>query len=309
MRWYVLGSLAVACLVALSLTKSSSEAYVTAYPGQPDIDGILETVGLAIARWLADQIPIKAIGDLINAILDAWVVHDHKKHYWEHVEDNVKQTCGQFINQQNIDDVITYKSDVTRMLDIYKRSPVHGDGSYPSKNTQADAIHSSIVTNRYLVEAAEMPWSLSLHLVDIASVHLMILKDAAKSYSFPNSPPSAWWKDLSTEIAHYDDYTQSLHNVTVGFRQSKVACNIDWGVYHDTYTMTDQVTGRTDSCTQVHVRDAAEGSCAQACQQFQDETIKNYNSWFSTFVGKPVAAWRILKQEADKQVAQLVANS
>ena len=58
----------------------------------------------------------------------------------------------------------------------YKRSPVHGDGSYPSKNTQADAIHSSIVTNRYLVEAAEMPWSLSLHLVDIASVHLMILK-------------------------------------------------------------------------------------------------------------------------------------
>ena len=44
MRWYVLGSLAVACLVALSLTKSSSEAYVTAYPGQPDIDGIRESI-------------------------------------------------------------------------------------------------------------------------------------------------------------------------------------------------------------------------------------------------------------------------
>merc|ERR1719452_441301 len=83
------------------------------------------------------------------------------------------------------------------MLDIYKRSPVHGDGSYPSKNTQADAIHSSIVTNRYLVEAAEMPWSLSLHLVDIASVHLMILKDAAKSYRTRRSKTTTAGSPLS----------------------------------------------------------------------------------------------------------------
>jgi len=306
MRWYVVASLAAVCLVACSFTRPA-EAYVTAYPGQPDIDGILETVGLAIARWLADQIPIHQISDLINAILDAWVVHEHKVHYWENVENNVKQTCGKFINQQNIDDVMTYKADVQRMLDIYKRSPVHGDGSYPDKNTQADAITTSIISNRYLVEAAVEPWSLSLHFVDIASVHLMILKDAAKSYSLPNQPASQWWKDLSNEIDHYDEYSQHLYNTTVGFRQNEVVCSIDKGWEKDTITMTDRVSGKTDTCTQNHPKDGETGSCSQACQQFQDELINTFDKWYSSFIARPVGAWRVLKQEADTYAA--VASS
>jgi len=302
MRWYVLAGVAAACVVACSYTQPA-EAYVTAYPGQPDIDGILETVGLAIARWLADQIPIHQISDLINAILDAWVVHEHKIHYWENVEDNVRQTCGKFINQQNLDDVLTYKADVQRMLDIYKRAPVHGDGSYPDKNTQADAITTSIIANRYLVEAAVEPWSLSLHFVDIASVHLMILKDAAKSYSFPNQPASQWWKDLSNEIEHYDEYSQHLYNATLGFRQNEVICSIDKGWTKDTFTMTDRVTGKSDTCIQNHPKDGQTGSCSQACEQFQQELINSFDKWYSSFIARPVGAWRVLKKEADKNAA------
>lgn len=63
-----------------------------------------------------------------------------------------------------------------RIIHSYERSPVEGDGTYPNKNVQADAITTSIISNRFLVEAALMPWSLTLYFVDIASVHLMILK-------------------------------------------------------------------------------------------------------------------------------------
>jgi len=302
MRLYVVASLAVVCFLACSITQPA-DAYITAYPGQPDIDGILETVGLAIARWLADQIPIHQISDLINAILDAWVVHEHKVNYWENVENNVKETCGKFINQQNIDEVIQYKSDVQTMLETYKNSPVHGDGTYPDKNTQADAITTSIINKRYLVEAAVEPWSMSLHFVDIASVHIMILKDAAESYSFPNQKPSQWWQDVSNEIAHYDEYTEHLHNTTVGFRQNEILCSIKKGFEDDTYTMTDRVTGRTDKCVQKHNT----GSCSNACEMFQEETVVAYNKWYGSFVARPLAAWRVLKKKADS-MASIASN-
>lgn len=51
-----------------------------------------------------------------------------------------------------------------------------GDGTYPDKNTVADAITTSIITNRFLVEAALMPWSMTIDFTDIASVHILILK-------------------------------------------------------------------------------------------------------------------------------------
>ena len=40
----------------------------------------------------------------------------------------------------------------------------------------ADAISTSIMSQRYLLEASDMPWSMTLHFVDIASVHVLILK-------------------------------------------------------------------------------------------------------------------------------------
>ena len=58
----------------------------------------------------------------------------------------------------------------------YERAEVTSDGTYPDKNTVADAITTSIITNRFLVEAALMPWSMAIHFTDIASVHLLILK-------------------------------------------------------------------------------------------------------------------------------------
>jgi len=286
------------CLGCCALI-GQTEGYVTVTPGPywPEIDGILETAGLAIAKWLAGQIPIPVIGDLIDAIVNAWVVHEQKAHYWEHVEENVKQTCGQFINQKNIDQVLVYKDDVSRMLQTYKRAPVHGDGTYPDKNTVADAVTTSVISNRFLVEAALMPWSMTLHFVDIASVHVMILKDAAESYSVPGEAPSQWWKDLSHELGHYDNYSQALYNETIKFRESNIQCKLDKGLFHDTYTMTDHVTGKTGSCKQEH----NSGSCSGACQNFQDAAIKVFNAWFNKFVGGPRATWQQLKQEADKK--------
>lgn len=58
----------------------------------------------------------------------------------------------------------------------YERADVTSDGTYPDKNTVADAITTSIITNRFLVEAALMPWSMTIDFTDIAGVHILILK-------------------------------------------------------------------------------------------------------------------------------------
>ena len=55
------------------------------------------------------------------------------------------------------------------------------DGTYPDKNIVADSITTSIITNRFLVEAALMPWSMAIHFTDIASVHILILKVCGES--------------------------------------------------------------------------------------------------------------------------------
>merc|ERR1719369_69681 len=128
----------------------------------------------------------------------------------------------------------------------------------------------------------------------------MILKDAAENYSFPNQAPSQWWKDLSHEIGHYDNYSQALYNETITFRKANIQCKLDTGLFHDTYTMTDLVTGKSSSCEQEHPKSGQIGTCAGACQDFQDAALKVFNTWNDKFVGGPLATWRKLKQEADK---------
>ena len=40
----------------------------------------------------------------------------------------------------------------------------------------ANSLSTSIMANRYLVEAVELPYSMMLHYSDIASIHIMVLK-------------------------------------------------------------------------------------------------------------------------------------
>lgn len=48
--------------------------------------------------------------------------------------------------------------------------------NYPDKNQQASALSTSIITHRYLVEAAVYPESMILHFEDISSIHALVLK-------------------------------------------------------------------------------------------------------------------------------------
>merc|ERR1712228_47992 len=68
-------------------------------------------------------------------------------------------------------------------------------------------------------------------------------------------------------------------------------------------TMTDRVTGRTDKCVQKHNT----GSCSNACEMFQEETVVAYNKWYGSFVARPLAAWRVLKKKADS-MASIASN-
>jgi len=309
MRLYALGTLLALSVVAL-MTATPATAYIVnrgdvAHPQPTHVDDIIddfETVAIAIIKWLADQIPIKEVTNLIDAIVDAWVVHERKVHYWEHVEQEVKDTCGEYINKVNVDRVMAYKDDVAKMLDLYKRCPTKGNGTYPDKNTEGDAITTSIISNRFLVEAAEQPWSLMLYFVDLASVHLTILKDLAETYS-TDTEQSQWWQDVSDATTHYDDYSQKVYNQTIAFKKQNINCVLDKGPYHYTYTMLDEVTGKTDTCTEVAPASGEAGSCATACEDFKQDVLQTFDTWFGKFVAKPRDSWRLLKAKANHKMA------
>ncbi|XP_018021128.1 uncharacterized protein LOC108677420 [Hyalella azteca] len=289
---------AAAALLSLLVVAGPGDAYVTSYPEEPDIDGTLLTVGLTVGHWLAGALPYPGFSALLDALLYAWTPKPEDD-YWEHIEQQVHDLCGNFVNQDNIDKVLVYKNDLMTMLRIYENSPVEGDGSYPTKNVQADAITSSIISNRYLVEASLMPWSMTLYFVDIASMHIIVLQDAAESYTFPDTAPSLWWRDLSTELAHYITYSRTLYDQTLQFRRDNIECYFDEGGSTDKYIITDHVTGLQDSCTQIHPGDGEVGSCASACQNFEDQVVRDLAAWYWDFVGYPASQWEQLRFKAE----------
>lgn len=294
------GAVALSALVLMVvMTSQRTEAYVTSFPQEPDIDGILLTVGLTVAQWLAGLIPYPGLSALLDALINAWTPKPEDD-YWENIEAQVHQVCGEFVNQDNIDKVLVYKDDLISMLQIYERSPVVGDGSYPDKNVQADAITTSIISNRFLVEASLMPWSMTLYFVDIASMHILILKDVAESYSFPGEEPSLWWKDLSTELAHYTAYARQLREETVQFRKDNIECYFDEGNKLDEYTITDHVTGEQETCVQSHPDEGEVGACSTACQNFESQMVRSLDRWYMDFVGSPAQEWDALRLLAEE---------
>ena len=73
------------------------------------------TVGIVVAEWLAGMLPYPGVSALLLAIIEAWKPKPEDD-YWEHVEDKVKEVCGEFVNQHNIDQILVYKDDLRTLL-------------------------------------------------------------------------------------------------------------------------------------------------------------------------------------------------
>lgn len=298
------GAAAILLLGVVVLHLPSSTAYVTSFPEEPDIDGMLVTVGIAVAKFLAGLVPYPTVSALLLAIINAWEPKP-EDNYWEHVQENVEQVCGEFINQQNLQQVEVYKGDLISLLQKYERADVTSDGTYPDKNTVADSITTSIITNRFLVEAALMPWSMTIDFTDIAGVHILILKDAADSYSVEGEV-SRWWVDLSNELDHYIEYGIWLEEETLRWRNTQIDCYFDEGVggcvfsdCYDKYVITDHVRKYTESCLQVHPENGEEGTCSSFCDLYQSQVNRDDARWSHTYLGSVVDEWAALKLLAD----------
>ncbi|XP_071539325.1 uncharacterized protein [Panulirus ornatus] len=297
-------------LLAVCAFTTPTTAYVTSFPEEPDIDGMLITVGIAVAKFLAGLVPYPTVSALLLAIINAWEPKP-QDNYWEHVKDNVAQVCGNFINEFNLRQVEVYKKDLVPLLKKYERADVVSDGTYPDMNTVADAITTSIITNRFLVEAGDMPWSMAVDYTDIAGAHILVLEDVAKIYSQGSSNISRWWVDLSRELQHYIEYGIWLQEVTQKWRNTQIECYFDkaddaclafeWmGVTcYDKYIITDHVSGYTESCLQLHPHDGEVGSCASFCNVYEKQVNRQASRWIFDNVGSVVREWEALKLKAD----------
>lgn len=305
---YMVG--ATTLLLGLIMLTNPTSAYVTSFPDEPDIDGKLITVGIAIAKFLAGLVPYPTVSALLLAIINAWEPKP-EDNYWEHVKDNVAQICGEFINEHNMQQVEVYKRDLVDLLGKYDRAPIHSEGTYPDKNTMADAITTSIITNRYLIEAAEMPWSMSIDFVDVSSIHIVILKDAADTYSSPDEI-SMWWVDLARELEHYIQKGVALQEVTQTWRDSQIECYFDegrdadsafeWlsGTHYDKYQIRDHVTNHVEDCIQIHPDRPEDGSCYNFCKNYQIHIDQTSRNWIYTNIGSIINDMATLKLQADE---------
>ncbi|XP_076056768.1 uncharacterized protein LOC143034510 isoform X2 [Oratosquilla oratoria] len=301
------GLVALGILVVLAVPAAS---YVTSAPEKPDIDGTAITVGIAVAKWLAGLIPYPSVSVLVTDIITAFEPRPEDD-YWSHVHEQVEKVCGQYINEHNIDQVLVYKNDLTALLSKYQRATTVSDGTYPDKNTVADAITTSIIANRYLVEATDMPWSMILHFVDISSAHIVVLKDAAESYSELGVAPSRWWVDLRDQLQHYIDYGLWLETQVVTWRNSQIECQFDgasgfclafnWLVdCYDEYKVIDHVSSYVEDCDQLHAGDGAVGSCSSFCTMYQRALDRELATWLYKYVGSVIQEWEKLKMVADE---------
>ncbi|XP_066989499.1 uncharacterized protein [Macrobrachium rosenbergii] len=304
-------------LLGISTLTNPATAYVTSFPDEPDIDGKLITVGIAIAKYLAGLIPYPGVSALIIAIIDAWTPNP-EDNYWDHIKENVAEMCGEFINDHNLKQVEVYKGDLIDLLHRYERAPIISDGTYPDKNMMANALSTSIIANRFLIEAAEMPWSMSIDFVDVSSVHILILKDAAETYS-SSGEVSKWWGDLSTELHHYIKYGVMLQNVTKQWRDCQIECQFQratqacldfrWmGITcYDKFEIIDHVDSHSETCYQVHPDSPDQGSCASFCKNYQTHIDQSSQKWFYQNVGSVVEEMESLKVKAD-EMAQHVSK-
>lgn len=69
------------------------------------------------------------------------------------------------------------------------------------------------------------------------------------------------------------------------------------------FQITDHVTGASEKCVQVHPGDDETGSCADACQTFENQVLRDFTEWYMDYVGEAVQQWDALRLLAEEMAA------
>ncbi|XP_066989498.1 uncharacterized protein [Macrobrachium rosenbergii] len=254
-----------------------------------NIDARNYPIAKAIAYLLLGLCPEQSVHGLLDVILKA--LDEPEFDYWGEVKDEVTKMVGDYINDHNIHEVEVYQKELQRLMDRYNNAPVISDGTYPNKNQMAVDLSTSIVLHRYLIEAAYLPQSMILHFEDIAAIHVLILKDAAETYSFPGYPPSKWWLDLDEELAHYIEYAEYLNETLLEWRTGMVSCDSHTSGKYVIYRAIDGVTGEESTCRELK----GTGSCENHCDDFFEHKSIEVDDFLLVKMADVHESWTQLK--------------
>ncbi|XP_042868145.1 uncharacterized protein LOC122250670 [Penaeus japonicus] len=261
------------------------------------IDGQSTTIGIASAYYLRGLMPssLSILQKILGVLLPSSSEEDID--YFELIKEDVKEVVGDYIDQHNMHQLEIYKDDLGRLLQRYMEAPVESS-TYPDKNTVANSLSTSIIANRFLVEAGERPQSMIIHYADIASIHILVLKDAAETYTKPGAV-SRWWNDLNSQLDHYIDYGRRLQNTVVDWRNDMMTCTYEQSGKYDSWTVQDDVAGFTDVCKQLQ----GTHNCDDHCQVYQIHMNREVTAFIWNYMGKALREWESLKVQAAEMAA------
>jgi len=264
-----------------------------------DIDGKSSTIGTTVGYFLSGWLPSSS-QEVISAIINIFLPSTPEEDidYFELIKEDVMHVVGDYIDQHNMDQLEVYKNDLGFLLKRYSEAPVNSD-NYPDKNTMANSLSTSIIANRFLVEAGERPQSMILHYTDIASIHILVLKDAADTYT-DVSQVSRWWQDLDAQLAHYIDYGRRLQNDVVDWRNDMMECSFEEQNKYDFWTVIDPVSNTVDECKELH----GTHTCDDHCQAYQLHMNREVTQFIWEYMGKSLREWENLKIQSEAMAAQ-----
>ncbi|XP_071549152.1 uncharacterized protein [Panulirus ornatus] len=263
------------------------------------IDGKETTIGLAIAYHFRGIVTdTMEIFRMVLAILHPATPGSDDQDYFHLIEENVERVVGDYVDHHNMAQLVVYKDSLGSLLQRYMEAPVTS-AIYPDKNTIANSLSTSIIANRFLVEAGERPQSMIIHYADLASIHLLVLKDAAETYTTWWAGVSRWWIDLNIQLDHYISYGHDLQNTIVDWRNDMLDCTYDEGGKYDVWTVVDRVEGITDICRQLH----GTNTCDNHCQAYQVNMNRKVSQFVWEYMGKALAEWEGLKVKATQMAA------
>lgn len=263
------------------------------------IDGNETTIGLASAYYLSGFLDDNwnILGKIVGVLIGSG--QEGEVDYFEVIRENVQQVVGDYIDAHNMDQIEVYKESLGVLLQRYIDAPVESS-TYADKNTVANSLSTSMIANRYLVEAGERPESMIIHFADIASIHILVLRDAALTYSKPGAP-SRWWEDLDIQLDHYINHGKEMQNSVVDWRNDMVTCSFDEGGQYDSWTIDDEVAKLTDTCKQLH----GTSSCADHCQAYQVSMNRDVSKFVWQYMGKALREWEVLKLLSSAMVKEI----
>jgi len=258
------------------------------------IDGIHNTVGLTLSNYFSgnwEEIFEKVIEWIAKAI-DPPPTADID--YFAVIAKNVRNVVGEYVNKHNMDQILHYKGDLAELLSRYANAPNKSE-TYPDKNTIANSLSVSMVSNRFLIEAVDYPDSMMLHYADLASLHVAVLRNAAQTYTVPEKT-SFWWVDLDDQLEHYIGFGTNLTSTLVQWRNDMVDCSNKQCVSltcYDIYTVVDKVEETVDTCKALHKVDH---SCDTACANYKTEMNDTVQKFIAKYLGEVLAQWKEMKK-------------